>query len=217
VLIPSLASLAIWFALIPDPRFVWAPIWLVPLSLIAWLLPPDVRVGRVRLVAAVALGAGLAAFACEERVRFVPAVFVATVAAALVLRALGGRGWLAAIAPFAVLALVIADFGAAAFTQFGGIHVVAAEHSGPIGIEPDPAPTLVALRTASGLQVSRPAGSDQCWQALLCVPFLLGDDLHLRGRTVADGFSLQAGSAVASAPGPALARGRRDRAANERR
>jgi hypothetical protein len=103
----------------------------------------------------------------------------------------------------AVLALVTADFGAAAFTQFGGIRVVAADHSGPIGIAPDPAPALVAVRTASGLQVSRPAGSDQCWQALLCVPFLLGDELHLRGPSIADGFSLQPGSAVA---GPALSR-----------
>ena len=193
VVLPSLASLAIWFALIPDPRFVWAPIWLIPLALIAWLLPPVVqeRGGR-RLLAAVAIGVGLAVFACEDRGRFVPVVFVGAVAAALVLRLSGRRRWLAGIVPLAVLSLLIADFGAAAFTAFGGIRFVSSDHSGPIGIAPDPVPTLVPVRTASGLQLSRPSDSDQCWQALLCIPGLPDKQLHLRGSTVADGFSLRA-------------------------
>ena len=193
LVLPSLASLAIWFALIPDPRFVWAPIWLIPLALIAWLLPPVVQErGRRRLLVAIGIGVGLAVFACEERVRFVPLVFLGAVAAALVLRLCGQRRWVAGIVPLAVLSLLIADFGAAAFTASGGIRIVSADHSGPIGIAPDPVPTLVQVRTASGLQLSEPSGSDQCWQALLCAPSLLGQDLHLRGGTVADGFSLQA-------------------------
>jgi hypothetical protein len=192
LVLPSLASLVIWFALIPDPRFVWAPIWLIPLALIAWLLPPVVQErGRRRLLTAGAIGVGLAVFACEDRGRFVPVVFLGAVAAALVLRLCGRRRWLAGIVPLAVLSILVADVGAAAFTAFGGIRFVSSDHSGPIGIAPDPVPTLVPVRTVSGLQLSRPSDSDQCWQALFCVPGLPGRELHLRGGTVADGFSLQ--------------------------
>ena len=39
VVIPSLVILAIWFFTAPDPRFVLAPLWLIPIALLAWALP----------------------------------------------------------------------------------------------------------------------------------------------------------------------------------
>ena len=39
VVVPSLVTLVGWFSIAPDPRFVWAPIWLVPFALAAWAIP----------------------------------------------------------------------------------------------------------------------------------------------------------------------------------
>ena len=40
VLAPVVATLVLWFLLIPDPRFAIALFWLVPIALAAWALPP---------------------------------------------------------------------------------------------------------------------------------------------------------------------------------
>lgn len=192
VLIPSLVSIAIWFAVIPDPRFVWAPIWLVPLALLASVLPPHVSTPRWFVVAgAVLCGIALAWFDTHHRLYFVPAVLVGVVAVAVALRVSGRAVRMDLVAPWLVLTLFIAALGAASVTRYGGIHLVVANHSGRIGIPADPVPALVRIPTASGLVVFRPTASDQCWQALVCVPYLLGDGLRLRGPSVADGFSLR--------------------------
>ena len=39
VVVPSLVTLVGWFFIAPDPRFAWAPIWLVPVALAAWAIP----------------------------------------------------------------------------------------------------------------------------------------------------------------------------------
>jgi hypothetical protein len=194
VLVPSLTSLAIWFAVIPDPRFVWAPIWLVPLALLASILPPRVPAPRWFVVTgAVVCGVALAYFDTHHRIYFVPAVFLAVVAAAVALRVSGRAIRMDLAAPWLVVALLVAELGAASVTRYGGIHLVVADHAGRIGIPADPVPVLVRIPTASGLVVFRPAASDQCWRALVCVPYLLGGGLHLRGPGVADGFSLRPG------------------------
>ena len=92
VVIPSLVSIAIWFAAIPDPRFVWAPIWLVPLALLAALLPPRVPAPRwFVVVGAACLGIALAAFESQHRVYFVPAAILAVGAAAVVVARHGAK------------------------------------------------------------------------------------------------------------------------------
>ncbi len=55
LLAPSVAILAIWFFTAPDPRFVLAPLWLIPIALLAWAIPsPGLRPPRGR--EAIALG-----------------------------------------------------------------------------------------------------------------------------------------------------------------
>ncbi len=192
VVIPSLVSIVIWFAAIPDPRFVWAPIWLVPLALLAALLPPRVPAPRwYVVVAAACLGIALAAFESQHRIYFVPAAILAVAAAAVVVGVVGRRVGVDRAVPWFVVTLLIAELGGAAVTKAGGFHLVVANHTGRIGIPADPVPVLIRVPTASGLVVFRPKGSDQCWQALLCVPTLLGDGLRLRGGSAADGFSLR--------------------------
>ena len=192
VLVPSVASIGIWFLTIPDPRFVWAPIWLVPLALLAAVLPPKVPAPRWFVAAgAVCCGITLAAFESQYRVYFVPAIALAGTAAAVAVGISARRIRTHRSVPWVVITLLVAELGAAAVTKAGGIHLVVADHTGRMGIPADPVPTLVPLHTASGLVVFRPAGSDQCWQALLCVPNRLGRGLRLRGGSVADGFSLR--------------------------
>jgi hypothetical protein len=192
VVIPSVVSIVIWFAAIPDPRFVWAPIWLVPLALLAALLPPHVPAPRwYVVVGAACLGIALAAFESQHRIYFVPAAILAVAAAAVVVGVVGRGTGMARAVPWFVITLLIAELGGAAVTKAGGFHLVVANHTGRIGIPADPVPVLNRVPTASGLVVFQPEGSDQCWQALLCMPTLLGDGLRLRGASVADGFSLR--------------------------
>jgi len=40
ILVPATGTLLAWFLLAPDPRFALAPLWLVPIALTAWALPP---------------------------------------------------------------------------------------------------------------------------------------------------------------------------------
>jgi hypothetical protein len=192
VVVPVFVTLAIWFFTAPDPRFVWAPIWLLPFSLLAWVLPDRISVPRlVELGAATAVALLVAWFGHEYRRLFLEGALAGAIAVTLVLVAVRGRPWMARVVPLAVLVLLVAEFGIASTQQFGGIHLAAGDSSGPIGTPPDPKPRLVAVVTASGLRVAHPLNSDQCWQALLCFPTLLSPQLHLRGASVSDGFSLQ--------------------------
>lgn len=65
VVAPSATVLVLWFATTPDPRFVLAPLWLIPIALLAWSAPSLRRPVRLPVVAfgaavtlAFALGAG---------------------------------------------------------------------------------------------------------------------------------------------------------------
>jgi hypothetical protein len=198
--VPAVVTLGIWFATAPDPRFVWAPIWLLPISLLAWVLPDRLSMPRlVELAAAVAVALIVAWFGHEHRRLFIEGALAGAIVATVVLVVVRGRPWVARIAPLAVLVLLVAEFGIASTALFGGIHLAAGDSSGPIGTPPDPKPTLVPVVTASGLKVAHPLDSDQCWQALLCFPTLLGPQLHLRGTRVSDGFSLDAARRTAAA------------------
>jgi hypothetical protein len=191
LLVPSLVSISIWFWTIPDPRFVWAPIWLVPLSVAAWALPARVPHPRaVEVVLALVVVAGFAAFGYEHRLWLVYGVGLAAVLVAGVLVLLKRRDLIERAMSFAVLTLLIAEVGIAVGAAFGGIHLNAGDGHGPLGTPRDTVPRLVTVTTASGLALSKPPRSDQCWAQLLCVPRLLGPQLHLRGSSVRDGFSL---------------------------
>lgn len=56
VLIPVALTLVVWFVGAPDPRFVYAPLWIGPIALLAWVLP-DVSERRGVQATAVAMGA----------------------------------------------------------------------------------------------------------------------------------------------------------------
>ena len=193
LLAPSLVTLVIWFATAPDPRFAWGAIWVGSISVLAWMLPDSVTTPRLVELAAAAAVALLAAwFGHEHRMWFLQAVVVGAALTTAVLVAVRGRPWAARLVPLVVLALVVAELGIASRALFGGVHLAAGDSTGPIGAPLDPVPKLVPVVTASGLRLAHPEASDQCWQALLCVPTLLGPSLHLRGTTVSGGFSLGA-------------------------
>ena len=74
VLLPVLATLALWFSTAPDPRFVLAPLWLTSIALVAWGLPSLRRGGRLRtwisagcVITALLLGIGGAAAKARYR------------------------------------------------------------------------------------------------------------------------------------------------------
>jgi hypothetical protein len=191
VLGPSLVTLAIWFATAPDPRFAWGLIWLVPLSLLAWVLPERISTPRaVELALAAAVIAFVAWFGSDHRSWLLPAALAGAAVTAAVLGVAGELPW-ARLVPITVLALLIAELGIAATASSGGLHLSAGDGRGPIGTPPDPEPRLVPVVTDSGLKLTRPVRGDQCWQQLFCLPHrLLGPQLHLRGTSVSDGFSL---------------------------
>jgi hypothetical protein len=188
VVVPSLAALVGWFVVAPDPRFALAPIWLVPLALAAWALPP--AAGRrpwALLLVATAVAAGLAAIGVRHPAWFLLAAFDLWALAALaahLLRRTGMRRWLgeAALVSVALASVAIVADG-------GAFRPVRADGDGPLGTPPQPVASLAPFRTASGLEVWRPAGdADQCWGATLCAP-QPSALLRLRGAGLREGFA----------------------------
>jgi hypothetical protein len=192
VVAPSLATLVIWFFVAPDPRFAFAPIWLVPAALVAWALPPLSRPSS-RTVGLVAGGAVLAAIGLvvlgeNDTVWMLPAALAGCVLVAGVL-VLARSGSSAAIAVGAVTSVILA--GLAVAGHQGNLHaIVRADGSGPLRLPVPAPPTLMQVVTNSGLQLTQPVNTDQCFQAILCVPLLIGPSLHMRGPRVSQGFSV---------------------------
>jgi len=197
VVLPSLVTLVAWFFIAPDPRFAWAPIWLVPAALAAWALPSLARRPPVWLL----LPAGVAIAAVVELAELTggvsgwlaPATIAAGVVAGVALLVLHRRG--GALVAFAVAATALLA-GIVVVSDVRGLDLRRASKSGPLGVPPDPKPTLVDITTAAGLVVHKPAGgADQCWQATLCVPQLKVRSLAMRGATIGDGFKADSSSA----------------------
>src|SRR5207248_5522580 len=125
----------------PDPRFVFAPLWLVPAALAAWAVPSG-RPPAAALVLGALAGAGLVAVALQGMQWLVLAAVDAWALAAIVRR----PRWLAQAALVSVALVpfgVVADRGA-----FGLVH---ADAGGTLGTQPEPVPGLVTVTTASGL------------------------------------------------------------------
>ena len=192
VVAPASATLVIWFFVAPDPRFVFAPVWLVTAGLVAWALPPLERPTRrlsIALAAVTALAAaGLALLGVDRLVWMLPAALVTWAFLTALVLLLRQRGVAAPLASAAALATVIA--GIAVAVHDGRGHTIHANGTGPLGVPIPPRPALRGLVTVSRLRLSQPVESDQCFSVTLCVPVLVDTGLHLRGTGVAQGFSV---------------------------
>lgn len=192
VLLPSLGTLGAWFLIAPDPRFVWAPIWLVPISICAWALPSlGQRPPLAALIAGAAAGVGLTAVERHNPLWLVPVALAGGAAAAIVISALRAQRRAAWVAQAAALAVLLAGIGAD--SSDGAFHIVEPSPHGTLGVALSPIPELAAIRLSSGLRVWRPAQGNQCWQALLCTPAVVVAHLRLRGEGLADGFTTHPG------------------------
>jgi hypothetical protein len=197
VLAPCVVTLGIWFLLAPDPRFVLAPLWLVPVALAAWALPafdPGPGIGRSLslfrfFVASAAAGVALV-WVWQDHVQWLLPVasggWACVLAGAAVMkrpRALNRVGHAA------VLSAVVAATWIAA--RGGGFHPVIANGPGRFGTPAIPVPSLGRAQSNYKLVLSRPDNGDQCWAILLCTA---GDyaQLELRGSSIADGFKVHA-------------------------
>jgi hypothetical protein len=186
VLLPSALTLFVWFWSAPDPRFALAPLWLVPIALVAWALPSISRPRAGELVAAAAVAAALATVGVRDPVWLLPATLAAgayVYALTLVLRR---RVSATAFAYAAVVAVLLAPIGVVA--DNGSFRPIVADQQGRFGTPLEPIPPLVPLQTSIGLPLTRPANTDQCFEVLLCVPLQVDPDLRLRGSSVSAGF-----------------------------
>jgi hypothetical protein len=191
VVVPSLFTLVEWFFIAPDPRFAWAPIWLVPIGLTAWAIPDlktrpspwlllPVGIATVLVVELATLSGGVSGW-------LVPGAISAVLLAAIVAAALHAGARAGSIAVGVAVTALIA--GVVVVSDVRGLDLRRATKGGPLGTPPDPTPSLVDVTTTTGLVVRKPAGgADQCWQAILCVPQLKVKALAMRGPSIGDGF-----------------------------
>jgi hypothetical protein len=186
VVVPSLALVVAWFLLAPDPRFALAPLWLVPIGVGAWALPT--RLERpspaVLLVGAAAAAAvALVFFRGSWREPFLLALMLSLLAVVLLRLARRRPPGLAEGAALAGLGA-----GLAILFVLRSVTIVHATPGGPLGTPPNPEPVLKPIRSSSGLLLTRPVGSDQCWGVILCVPSLTEPGVAKRGSSIQDGF-----------------------------
>jgi heme/copper-type cytochrome/quinol oxidase subunit 3 len=205
VLLVGAATIIPWFFVAPDPRFVWAPTWLVPIGFCAWTLPRRGRPPLAAFGAGLVLAAGLLELELRWPFWFLPVCYATCAGVAGLLIAANAQRFAAALASTAVLAVLFAGLGLTVHDH--AFELVTTSSNGPLGIHIHASPRLVGVRTAAGLLIFRPARGDQCWQALLCAPYLTSEQLRLRGSGVADGFTDE----PASPTSPARAAARRGR------
>jgi hypothetical protein len=191
ILAPALATLVVWWLLAPDPRFVLAPLWLVPIALVGAALPAFDRsalraawpfVGAYALLIALALTRiGLVATKW-----LVPAGLLAWVAAAAwqVLSRKERTGRALAYAAVACCAVV----PVAVVARSGAFRPLAADGNGPLRTVSVPRPRTLSFAPVSGLRLRRPVNGDRCFGVLLCTP---EHDvrIRLRGRGIDGGFA----------------------------
>jgi hypothetical protein len=189
VLVPAAVSIVGWFLVAPDPRFVFAPIWIVPIALAAWALPVvERRPDPIVLVAAAVVTAALAVIGVHALVWLVLAAFDAWALAVVALRLFGSHRAQRLMAQAALLSLALTPI--AILADHGAFLPIEANGTGPLGTPAVLPPSLVAFRTTSGLELWRPAdGADQCWGAILCVP-QTNMQIRLRGKEIVDGFTI---------------------------
>jgi hypothetical protein len=200
VAVPSLVTLLIWFFEAPDPRFVLAPLWLLPISLAAWALPPLGRPSPLLLAAGLGLGIGLAVLELHATAWFLPAALLLPVYLLGVLWVIRRPGLRPALAGLVLVAATVG--GAAVAVHRQQLHPVSVDSSGPFGIAEEEEPRVDTVITDGGLHLRQPysaiTGNDQCFEILVCTAALTDPAvhdvvtrLHLRGPGVASGFSVR--------------------------
>ncbi len=186
LVVPCAATVVAWFFLAPDPRFVLAPLWVLPVALGAWTMPAAAVKDFSKLSLTLTAVVTIALFLALELGHRDLVWAALGVPVALVL----GRhryveraaGRLARVAAVSVL---LASIG---FLTTNSLYVpVVANQSGTFGAPPDPVPTLVRYRTPSGLVLYHPKVGQQCWSLLFCASFR-NVEVRLRGRHFKDGL-----------------------------
>jgi hypothetical protein len=188
VLVPSLVVLVVWFLTAPDPRFAFAPLWLVPIAIAAWAAPPPtVRRYAPLLILAVVLAA-LITVGVEQPTWLVPAAFIGSTIATIALL-ITKRGHMLAIgSEVAIVAAMLAPIGVVA--DHGAFAIVSSSQGGPLGTPPERVPQLQPFFTASGLQLVQPVDTDQCFLIELCTTNG-NPEFRLRGAGIEKGFSVE--------------------------
>ncbi|MBV8079194.1 MAG: hypothetical protein JO186_02320 [Actinobacteria bacterium] len=184
IVVPSLVALAIWFFVAPDPRFVLAPLWLVAAALAAWAAPEG-RLSAPTIVVGAAGAGALLVLALTYLQWFVLGALDALALGAVLLRFVAAPAVQRRFAQAALVALALVPVGFVA--DRGGFDLVHANATGALGTPTLPTPALSSFTTRSGLQLTSPVGSDQCWSVVLCTP-QPSAAIALRGATIADGF-----------------------------
>jgi hypothetical protein len=198
VLVPAVGTLLVWFLLLPDPRFALAPIWLVPIALVAWALPsPGPGRGFLRalgilelVLVGAAVGVVLAWVWKEQRIWVVPTALGAWAVILAATRVARARGVARHLGYAAVTSALVAGLWIVASLQ--AFETWPASGPGPFGSPGEPTPAVTSVVTRSGLRLVEPVGSDQCWGTILCAPSP-DPRLRLRGKGIADGFTLGPG------------------------
>jgi hypothetical protein len=194
VVVPCVATLVAWFFLAPDPRFVFAPIWFVPIALAAWTMPAavfeDFSEPSLTITAVVTIALFLSLEFGNRRLLW--AALAVAVAIVLIRYRYGDRA-ASALARVAAVSVLLATIGFLTSHGPGLSSFVVANQGGTFGAPPVPVPRLVRYRTHSGLILYHPATSpadprgEQCWSALFCGPFR-DLNVRLRGAQFRDGL-----------------------------
>ena len=189
----SLVTLLFWFVEAPEPRFAFAPIWLVPLALAAWAVP---RIARDAFVpaaaAAIAAAVLLSALAAYALALFLPAATIVWVTAGIVVFLTGLTRTHAWVATSAVGSVLLAGLAISA-GHGHALRLLHASRQGPLGTVGVPNPRVVPFVTTSGLRLKRPVpvGREfRCWRLILCTAYP-SRALRVRGDDLASGFSVQ--------------------------
>jgi hypothetical protein len=196
--VPSLATLAVWFAIAPAPRFALAPLWLVAIALAAWALPTATRATPLLLAGGLTAAAALALLGVSGHVGWMaPAALGSGVVLCGLARLSGGGDIGPVLAGAVLLTAALAPVGLLA--DRGVFDPVVANGRGPFGTPLEPVPAVVGFETASGLRLHELSRGNQCFELLLCAAPPIDAGLRLRGARVSDGFSEARPSADGSA------------------
>jgi hypothetical protein len=188
VVLPSLIVLIVWFFTAPDPRFVFGPMWLVPVALAAWIVPSaSVRSFTWLVMVGLAVGV-LIAVGIERLTWFVPVALIGPTFSAAVLRLVNRNVSLPMVAQVAIVTAALAPIGLVAYR--GAFSIVITDRGGSLGTPSEPMPQLRLFTTRSGLQVVQPVNSDQCFFVEPCTPDT-NSRLRLRGSGLSSGFSVE--------------------------
>ena len=188
VLVPSSIVLAVWFFTAPDPRFVFAPLWLVAVALAAWLFPAAAfRPSMWFLLAGAVLG-GLIEVGIDHLIWLVPAALLASTLAAAALRIAGKLESLRLVAQVAIVTATLVPIGVVA--SRGAFAIIGTAQGGSFGTPVEFVPELRTFTTDSGLQVVQPTNTDQCFLVQPCTTDS-NSRLRLRGAGISKGFSVE--------------------------